>query len=81
MLFLRTPAGASDHTGETVNPADVEAALAAGAAFLADLDEDPQQLSSRWSMVPGFPVPSLTLRSAVRHSPIGLVPNWHYNRG
>jgi allantoate deiminase len=40
MLFLRTPGGISHHPDESVNAADVEAALAAGAALLADLEKD-----------------------------------------
>jgi allantoate deiminase len=38
MLFLRSPGGVSHHPNETVNAADVEAALSAGAALLADLE-------------------------------------------
>jgi allantoate deiminase len=38
MLFLRSPGGLSHHPDETVNAADVEAALAAGGALLADLE-------------------------------------------
>jgi allantoate deiminase len=37
MLFLRSPGGLSHHPNETVLPADVEAALAAGTAFLRSL--------------------------------------------
>ncbi len=39
MLFLRSPGGISHHPDETVHAADVEAALAAGAALLADLEQ------------------------------------------
>jgi allantoate deiminase len=38
MLFLRSPGGISHHPDETVNAADVDAALSAGAALLADLE-------------------------------------------
>jgi len=38
MLFLRSPGGLSHHPDEMVNAADVEAALAAGGALLADLE-------------------------------------------
>ena len=38
MLFLRSPGGISHHPAETVHAADVEAALSAGAAFLAELE-------------------------------------------
>lgn len=40
MLFLRTPGGLSHHPNETVLPADVEAALAAGVEFLQILRDD-----------------------------------------
>jgi allantoate deiminase len=39
MLFLRSPGGLSHHPEETVNAGDVEAALAAGVALLADLEQ------------------------------------------
>jgi len=39
MLFLRTPGGISHHPEETVQLEDVEAALAAGAALLMDLEQ------------------------------------------
>ena len=38
MLFLRSPGGVSHHPEETVNAEDVDAALAAGAALLAELE-------------------------------------------
>jgi allantoate deiminase len=38
MLFLRSPGGLSHHPDEAVNASDVEAALAAGGALLADLE-------------------------------------------
>jgi len=38
MLFLRSPGGLSHHPDETVDADDVEAALAVGAALLADLE-------------------------------------------
>ena len=38
MLFLRSPGGLSHHPDETVDASDVEAALAAGGALLADLE-------------------------------------------
>ena len=38
MLFLRSPGGLSHHPDEAVNAADIEAALAAGAALLTDLE-------------------------------------------
>jgi allantoate deiminase len=38
MLFLRSPGGISHHPDETVNASDTEAALAAGAALLAELE-------------------------------------------
>jgi allantoate deiminase len=38
MLFLRSPGGISHHPDETVHASDVEAALAVGAALLADLE-------------------------------------------
>ncbi|MEO8595017.1 MAG: allantoate amidohydrolase [Candidatus Solibacter sp.] len=38
MLFLRSPGGISHHPDEAVNAGDVEAALAAGAAFLGELE-------------------------------------------
>ena len=40
MLFLRSPCGLSHHPDESVLPADVEAALAAGLEFLAPLRDD-----------------------------------------
>jgi allantoate deiminase len=39
MLFLRSPGGISHHPDEAVHTADVESALAAGAALLADLEQ------------------------------------------
>ena len=39
MLFLRSPGGLSHHPDESVNASDIEAALAAGAALLADLEQ------------------------------------------
>ncbi len=39
MLFLRSPGGLSHHPDETVTPADVEAALAAGLEFLRILGD------------------------------------------
>jgi allantoate deiminase len=39
MLFLRSPGGLSHHPDESVNATDIEAALAAGAALLADLEQ------------------------------------------
>ena len=39
MLFLRSPGGISHHPDETVLAADVDAAVSAGAAFLADLEQ------------------------------------------
>ena len=38
MLFVRSPGGISHHPDETVNVEDVEAALACGSRFLADLE-------------------------------------------
>lgn len=38
MLFLRSPGGVSHHPEETVKAEDVDAALAAGAALLAELE-------------------------------------------
>jgi len=38
MLFVRSPGGVSHHPDETVNVEDVEAALACGSRFLADLE-------------------------------------------
>jgi allantoate deiminase len=38
MLFLRSPGGISHHPAESVHAADVEAALAAGIAFLEELE-------------------------------------------
>ncbi len=38
MLFLRSPSGLSHHPDESVNATDIEAALAAGAALLAELE-------------------------------------------
>jgi allantoate deiminase len=39
MLFLRSPEGLSHHPDESVHAADIEAALAAGAALLAELEQ------------------------------------------
>jgi allantoate deiminase len=39
MLFLRSPGGLSHHPDESVNATDIEAALAAGTALLADLEQ------------------------------------------
>jgi allantoate deiminase len=39
MLFLRSPAGLSHHPDESVHATDIEAALAAGAALLAELEQ------------------------------------------
>jgi allantoate deiminase len=39
MLFVRSPGGISHHPDETVIPLDVEASLAVGAAFLAELEQ------------------------------------------
>jgi len=40
MLFMRSPGGISHHPDEAVNVEDVEAALACGSRFLADLERD-----------------------------------------
>jgi allantoate deiminase len=40
MLFVRSPGGISHHPDEAVNVEDVEAALACGSRFLADLERD-----------------------------------------
>jgi allantoate deiminase len=40
ILFLRSPGGLSHHPDETVQPGDVEAALAAGVEFLRTLRDD-----------------------------------------
>jgi allantoate deiminase len=40
MLFVRSPGGISHHPDETMNVEDVEAALACGSRFLADLERD-----------------------------------------
>ena len=40
MLFVRSPGGISHHPDEGVNVEDVEAALACGSRFLADLERD-----------------------------------------
>jgi len=38
MLFVRSPGGISHHPAESVHAADVDAAFAAGLAFLAELE-------------------------------------------
>ena len=40
MLFLRSPGGTSHHPSESVRPADVEAALETGLAFLGELENN-----------------------------------------
>ncbi len=39
MLFVRSPSGISHHPDESVRAADVDAALAAGHAFLCEMEK------------------------------------------